>query len=151
MERHPIHQRVAGSIPHQGTHLGISGQGMYGRQPMYVLLSHINVCPSLFLSLFPPSLLLSKINKMYAQVKIKNVFNFWLWEISNTHKRQCELGPPRAHLPGSTAERLLLLFRIFALLFPFSGKHFKADPRHHIIALVITSDCAFRGQGLSET
>ena len=43
MECHRINQKVAGSIPSQGTYLGCSsvpGRGVYGRQPINVSLSH---------------------------------------------------------------------------------------------------------------
>ena len=62
LERCPVHQKVSGSIPDQGTYLGCGfnpppnpSQGAQGRQPIDVSLSH--PCFSLFLSPFLPPFL----------------------------------------------------------------------------------------------
>ena len=61
LEHCPIHQKVVGSIPGQGTYVGSrynAPPGMYRRQLISVCLSHR--CFSLYLFLPPP---LSKISK----------------------------------------------------------------------------------------
>ena len=54
LEHCPIHQKVGGSIPSQGTYLGcvgsVSGQGAYVRQAL-MFLSHTDVSLSLPFSL----------------------------------------------------------------------------------------------------
>ena len=60
----PTKQKVTGSIPAQGTCLGVGlvpSQGTYERQPTVVSLSHLCFSPSLPLSL--------KINKIFLKIK----------------------------------------------------------------------------------